>query len=161
VRAFLLAGKTDAGVRMTLAKTDAGLRMLKNRSSGLSPRQRAVLILLDGQRSLAEVLAATSAGGVTLDDVDRLLQLGLVAELPAGTPAFSDSAPGGLDRDRYLQAYALATQLSAELGGKWGNLDLAVESAQNLEDLEALAPRIRAAVGPLKFAPLASLLRSR
>jgi hypothetical protein len=158
VRAFPFCGQaTDAGVRMTLAKTDAGLRMLKNRSSGLSPRQRAVLILLDGQRSLAEVLAATS--GVTLGDIDRLLQLGLVAELPAGTPSFSDSAPGGLDRDRYLQAYALATQLTAELGGKWGNLDLAVESAENLEDLEALAPRIRAAVGPLKFARLGSLLR--
>ena len=146
---------------MTLAKTDAGLRMLRDRSSGLSPRQRAVLILLDGHRSLAEVLEATSGGGVTLDDVERLLQLGLVAESRAGMPSFSDSAPGGLDRDRYLQAYAVATRLTAELGGKWGNLDLAVEAAQNLEDLEALGPRIRAAVGPVKFARLANLLRSR
>ena len=146
---------------MTLAKTDAGLRMLKDRGSGLSPRQRAVLILLDGQRSLEEVLAATSGGGATRDDIEHLLQLGLVAELPPGTPSFTDSGPGGLDRDRYLQAYAVATQLTAELGGKWGNLDLAVESANNLEELEALAPRIRAAVGPLKFARLEALLRTR
>lgn len=144
---------------MTLAKTDAGLRMLKDRASGLSPRQRAALILFDGQRSLEQVLAATS-GGVTREDIEHLLELGLVADQPPAQP-FSDSGPGGLERDRYLQAYAIATALTAELGGKWGNLDLAVEAANNLEELEALAPRIRSAVGPVQFARLEALLRSR
>lgn len=146
---------------MNLSKTDAGLRMLKDRQGGLTPRQRAALILFDGQRTLDEVLAATAPGGVTRADVDRLLALGLVAELPAGTPTFSDSGPGGIDRDRYLQAYALATHLTAGLGPKWGSLNLAVEAAGNLEELEALGPSIRAAVGPLKFAPLEAALRPR
>ena len=145
---------------MTLAKTDAGLRMLKDRGSGLSPRQRAALILFDGQRSLDEVLAATSAGGVTRQDIEHLLELGLVSDQPPVQP-FSDSGPGGLDRDRYLQAYAVATALTAELGGKWGNLNLAVEAADNLEEIEALASRIRAAVGPMKFARLEALLHPR
>jgi hypothetical protein len=145
---------------MTFAKTDAGLRMLKDRASGLSPRQRAALILFDGQRSLDEVLAATSAGGITRQDIEVLLELGLVSDQPPVQP-FSDSGPGGLDRDRYLQAYAVATALTAELGGKWGNLDLAVEAAENLEQLEALASRIRAAVGPMKFARLEALLHPR
>jgi hypothetical protein len=144
---------------MTLAKTDAGLRMLKDRASGLSPRQRAALILFDGQRSLEQVLAATS-GGVSREDIEHLLELGLVADQPPAQP-FSDSGPGGLERDRYLQAYAIATALTAELGGKWGNLDLAVEAANNLEELEALAPRIRSAVGPVQFAKLEALLRPR
>ena len=74
---------------------------------------------------------------------------------------FSDSGPGGVERDRYLQAYAIATALTAELGGKWGNLDLAVEAANNLEELQELAPRIRAAVGPLKFARLEAVLQTR
>jgi len=146
---------------MTLAKTDAGLRMLKDRASGLSPRQRAALILFDGQRSLDDVLAATSPGGVTRADIERLLEMGLVAELPAHLQPFSDSGPGGLDRERYLQAYAIATALTAELGGKWGNLDLAVEAANNLEELQQLAPRIRAAVGPMKFARLEAALKGR
>jgi hypothetical protein len=146
---------------MTLAKTEAGLRMLKDRTSGLSPRQRAALILFDGQRSLDDVLAATSPGGVTRADIERLLSMGLVAELPGDAQAFSDSGPGGLDRDRYLQAYAIATALTGELGGKWGNLNLAVEAANNLEELQELAPRIRAAVGPLKFAKLEAVLKTR
>ena len=145
---------------MALAKTDAGVRMLRDRQSGLSPRQRAALILFDGQRSLEEVLAATSAGGVTRADIEHLMELGLVQDVPPAQP-FSDSGPGGLDRDRYLQAYAIATALTAELGGKWGNLDLAVEAANNLEELQALAPRIRAAVGPVKFAKLEAALQPR
>jgi len=145
---------------MILAKTDAGLRMLKDRMSGLSPRQRAALILFDGQRSLDEVLAATAPGGVTRADIEHLLELGLVADQPPMQP-FSDSGPGGVERDRYLQAYAIATALTAELGGKWGNLDLAVEAANNLEELQELAPRIRAAVGPLKFARLEAVLQTR
>lgn len=145
---------------MTWAKTDAGLRCLKDRQSGLSPRQRAALILFDGQRSLEDVLAATAGSGVTRADIEHLVDLGLVADLPPVQP-FSDSGPGGADRDRYLQAYAAATALTAELGGKWGNLNLAVEAANNLEDLQALAARIRAAVGPLKFAKLEALLKPR
>jgi hypothetical protein len=146
---------------MTLAKTEAGVRMLKDRTSGLSPRQRAALILFDGQRSLDDVLAATSPGGVTAADIQRLVEMGLVAEPPAEAQAFSDSGPGGLERDRYLQAYAIATALTGELGGKWGNLNLAVEAADNLEELEELAPRIRSAVGPLKFARLEAVLKLR
>jgi hypothetical protein len=145
---------------MTLAKTDAGLRMLKDRHSGLSPRQRAALILFDGHRSLHDVLAVTAPGGVTREDIERLMEMGLVAELPP-MPAFSDSGPGGLDRDRYLQAYRIATALTAALDGKWGDLNLSVEAADNLEDLQALAPRIRAAVGPLKFARLEAVLKPR
>ena len=145
---------------MTFAKTDAALQMLRDRHSGLSPRQRAALILFDGQRSLEDVLAATAAGGVTRADIEHLVGLGLLAEPPGGAP-FPDSGLGGLERERYLQAYGIATQLTAELGGKWGNLNLAVEAAGSLEELETLAPRIRAAVGPLKFARLEAALRPR
>jgi hypothetical protein len=146
---------------MTLAKTDAGLRILKDRHGGLSPRQRAALILFDGQRSLDDVLAATSPGGVTRDDIERLLHLGLVAELPPGAQPFGDSAPASLERERFLHAYGFAAQLTEELGSKWGSLNLAVEAAGSLEELEALAPRIRSAVGPVKFARLEAALKSR
>ncbi|HEX7890261.1 MAG TPA: hypothetical protein VF522_12950 [Ramlibacter sp.] len=163
---------------MTLSKTAAGHQVLKDRSSGLSPRQRTALILLDGKRSLDEVLAATAQGGVTLADIHRLVEMGLVAEeggasgpapLDSRLPAI-DSAPAPLysepmpltppaattasqaEYERYLRAYKVAIQLTAELGARGGRLHLAVEAAENLEELVALAPRIRAAVLPLKFA---------
>ena len=145
---------------MALAKTDAGLRMLKDRHGGLSPRQRAALILFDGHRSLQEVLAVTSAGGITLADIEHLVELGLVHDVPPGVP-FGDSGLGGLEREQYRHAYAIATALTAELGGKWANLNLAVEAADNLEDLQGMAARIRAAVGPVKFARLDAALKSR
>ena len=140
---------------MTLTKTDAGLRMLKDRQGGLSPRQRAALILLDGQRTLQDVLAATS-GGVTREDIERLLELGLVAEQGPEPPPFADSIPP--ERERYLQAYRLATELVAELGPRWSSLHLAVGAAGSLDELQALAPRMAAALGPVQFARLAPLL---
>jgi hypothetical protein len=144
---------------MTLAKTDAGLRILKDRQGGLTPRQRAALILFDGQRSLEEVLAATSPGGVTRADIEMLLDRGLVAEQGLESQPFADSIPP--ERDRYLQAYRAATELVAELGPKWSSLSLAVDAAGSIDELQALAPRILAAVGPSKFARLEPLLAAR
>lgn len=144
---------------MTLAKTDAGLRMLKDRQGGLSPRQRAALILFDGQRSLDDVLAATAAGGVTRADIERLLELGLLAEQGGATPQFADSIPP--ERERYLHAYRQATELVADLGPRWSSLHLAVEAAGSIEELAALAPRIEAAVGRVRAARLAALLAQR
>lgn len=146
---------------MTMAKTDAGMRVLKNRQGGLTPRQRAALILFDGQRTLEDVLAATSPGGVTRADIERLVEMGLVADVPPELRFPDSGLPGTAERERYLQAYGLATELTAELGPKWGSLNLAVEAAATLEELEELAPRIRAAVGPLKFARLEAVLTPR
>lgn len=143
---------------MNLAKTDAGLRMLKDRQGGLTPRQRAALILCDGQRSLEDLLAATSPGGVTRADIDRLVEMGLVVE--HDDPLASSPAPlGPTDRERYLQAYPLAARLTAELGPKGESLHLAVEAAADLQELQKLAPKLRAALGPSRFAQIEPLLR--
>ena len=143
---------------MNLAKTEAGVRMLMDRRGGLTPRQRRALILCDGQRSLEELLAATSPGGVTRADFDRLLEMGLVAQ--QGDPTVSSPVPlGPSERERYLLAYPLATQLTAALGPPGEALHLAVEAADSLKELQELAPRIRAAVGPSRFARLEYLLR--
>ncbi|HEX2547184.1 MAG TPA: hypothetical protein VHL79_20040 [Ramlibacter sp.] len=146
---------------MTLAKTDAGVQVLRTRQAALTPRQRAALILFDGQRTVDDVLAATAPGGVTRADIERLVAMGLVAE-QAPHLQFPDSGlPGTAERERYLQAYGIATMLTAELGPKWGTLNLAVEAAGTLEELQELAPRIRAAVDPRKFAELEAALQPR
>lgn len=148
---------------MTISKTAAGLRVLKDRSAGLSRRQRAALIMIDGQRTVEEVLAATSAGGITRSDIELLLAMGLVADEPGDSypvPFSGESLPPTAQRDRYMRAYALATQLTAALGRKGTHLNLAVEAAASLQELQALAPRIRDAVGEERFALLRRLLQA-
>ena len=147
---------------MIPVKTSTGQQVLKDRSVTLTPRQRAVFILIDGKRSLDDVLQSTAAAGVTREDVDRLFELGLVAdsspaiELAAAAPAAA--ADPRTPQQRYAEAYPIATKLTASLGLRGVRLNLAVEGATSYEDLLALSPKIRDAVGAEKFAPLAKAL---
>lgn len=147
---------------MGITKTLAGQQVLKDRSVPLSPRQRMALIMFDGKRSMADVLAATAAAGVTAEDLEKLVELGLI-EAGAG---HEDTAPAPFvdlrsPQERYMEAYPIATQLTAGLGlGLKGlRLNLAVEQATNIDELEALAPRILDAVGKDKFLPLQVALK--
>jgi hypothetical protein len=45
---------------MLIVKTESGHQVMKDRSVVLTPRQRAAFILVDGKRTLAQVLAATA-----------------------------------------------------------------------------------------------------
>ena len=163
---------------MILVKTQAGQEALKDRHGGLSSRQRSAFILFDGKRTLGEVLAATAAMGITQDDVQAMINQGLLeslsGKLPAarGAPAPAAAAPvaaatdlgtvaspvpdgsGRSPKERYQAAYPVATALTASLGLRGFRLNLAVEGAGNFEDLAALAPKIRDAVGDAKFAAL-------
>lgn len=142
-------------------KTSAGLQVMKDRSIPLTPRQRQAFILIDGKRSISEVLKATAPGGVTPDDVQELFALGLITQdtdatlpmplAPAAGPARASSLSS---QERYSAAYPIAARLTASLGLRGFRLNLAVEAASSYEDLLALAPKIREAVGSEKFAPL-------
>lgn len=148
---------------MIVVKTEAGQQVMKDRSVTLTPRQRSALILVDGKRSREQLLVATAAAGATRDDVDRLFELGLIAEAE-GTPAapLAHAAPAEAPaarsnrspQERYSEAYPIATRLTAGLGLRGFRLNLAVESASGYEQLLELAPKIRDAVGPELFAPL-------
>jgi hypothetical protein len=146
---------------MAMSKTVAGYRVLKDRSAGLTPRQRAVLILIDGHRTLDDVLAATAGGGVTRSDIERLMALGLVSEEPGDSypmPLLADSKKAVPHRGRYVRAYELATQLTESLGRKGSQLNLAVEAASTLEELQELLPSIREAVGAERCVELEQVL---
>ena len=141
---------------MIPVKTDAGQQVLKDRSVPLTPRQRAALIVIDGKRTIVEVLKSS---GVDTADVERLFELGLVVDtsVTAGPPAAAP-ADDRTPQQRYAAAYPIATRLTASLGLRGVRLNLAVEAATSYEDLLAVAPRIRDAVGPEKFAPLKEAL---
>lgn len=159
---------------MVLVKTQAGLEALKDRRGSLSSRQRSAFILFDGKRTTGEILAATAAMGITQDDVRAMIAQGLLGPLPGHSlpAAFevqqaerAESAPatdlgtiasplegsGRSPKERYQAAYPIATELTAGLGLRGFRLNLAVEGASSFEDLAALAPKIREAVGDAKF----------
>jgi len=138
---------------MQLVKTAQGQQAFKERSHSLSQRQRSAFLLFDGQRSIDEVLAATAVMGITRDDVQAMVEQGLLA--PAAGQAAAGDAPAPASerspKERYQDAYLIATELTGALGLKGFRLNLAVEGASGFDDLVALAPKIREAVGEAKY----------
>ena len=146
-------------------KTDLGLKVLKDRSVPLTPRQRAAFIMVDGRRTLGEVMLSTAGMGVMRGDMQHLIASGLISQIESAVaiiepgvlaPAIEPS--GRTSQQRYRDAYPVATQLTAALGLRGFLLNLAVESVGSFEQLVELAPKIEQAVGPQKFVALARAL---
>ena len=158
---------------MYLVKTPEGQQAFKERHVDLSQRLRSAFLLFDGSRSLAQVLTATAALGVSKDDILALVTKGWLAKreapalaggatvavevqstkgvVPSLAPAKVD--PASTTR-RYQQAYPMAVSITGGLGLKGFRLNLAVEAAMGYEQLVELAPRIREAAGDKAYGPL-------
>lgn len=155
---------------MIFVKTEAGQQALKERhGTSLSPRQRSAFILFDGKRTVEQVLSATAPMGITMDDVQSMLDQGLLHSSSAGgAPAgVNGAAPAaGADEqagarsatERYQEAYPIAIELTAGLGLRGFRLNLAVEGTTGYDELAQLAPRLREAVGEAKYARLGRAL---
>lgn len=158
---------------MIFIKTEAGKQVLNERRGVLSPRQRSAFILFDGKRALEQVLETTSAMGITVDDVQFMVDAGLLVPAdpaframglsapeaqPAGDEADEEAKRDRFQGKRYQAAYLIANELTSSLGLRGFRLNLAVEAATDCESLAALAPRIREAVGEAKYKRLAQAL---
>jgi hypothetical protein len=165
---------------MILIKTALGQTALQNRSLALSPRQRSMFIMFDGKRTVDDVMRATAGLGVTPEDVNHLVSLGVLESHASNAPYASPSAvlaatpiaapqaatlafdangqPTASAQARYSKAYPIAIRLTATLGLRGFRLNLAVEGAGDLDKLKELAPKIREAVGPEKFLELENAL---
>ena len=171
---------------MIFIKTALGQTALQNRSLALSPRQRSVFIMFDGKRTVDDVMKATAGLGVTPEDVNHLVSLGVLEsyashasspavlkQIPAAVPAAgipivtaqaatlafdANGLPTASAQARYSKAYPIAIRLTAALGLRGFRLNLAVEAAGNLDKLKELAPKIKEAVGPEKFLELENAL---
>jgi len=98
------------------AKTEAGRVEFVQRSAGLTARQRAVLILIDGQKALGEIETWLGEDEM-LEAVEALLRQGLVgissAPAPQAAPATARSAVGsaGLAKAREFMVAAARKHL--------------------------------------------------
>jgi hypothetical protein len=146
---------------MKYIKTEAGQRAFKERSTALSSRQRTAFIMFDGNKTVEQVLEATSGMGVNPSDVDHMVAHGfltpapgqaLLAEAQAAQQTAQQAAVDAFSarsaQDRYKEAKPLATQLTAKLGLRGFLLNLSVESASGFEALLVLLPKIKEAAGP-------------
>ncbi|GAB1387558.1 hypothetical protein MASR1M59_27060 [Melaminivora sp.] len=160
---------------MIYVKTPAGQQALRERhgaAAHLAPRQRSAFILFDGKRSLQEVLAATAGLGISLQDVQAMIDQGLLAPpgqdagqgqtedavVPSPAAAVPRPASGRSDLERYQAAYPIAIELTATLGLRGFRLNLAVEGTTGYQQLAELAPKIHEAVGDTKYARLSGAL---
>src|SRR4051812_43830399 len=112
---------------MLIVKTETGHRVMKDRSVPLTPRQRSAFILFDGKRTVEEVLKATAMTGVTREEIDKLIELGLLSDPTpkeaAAQAAAADAMAAAVEQhkhrtpqERYAEAYPIATRLTAGLG---------------------------------------------
>ena len=61
-----------------LSRTERGTQELQTRSGQVTHRQRAILLLVNGERTAAEILAQLNSAGLDMDDLARLLADGYV-----------------------------------------------------------------------------------
>ena len=142
-----------------LLKTEQGQQAFKARSAQLAGKLRSAYLLFDGQRTVQNVLLATQGLGVSLSDIEGLVEAGLLEPaLPAPGLAPVPMASMRTPQERYRDAYPLAVTLAGKLGLSGFRLNLSVEGATSFEALAAVAPRLKEAVGASAYAPLAQAL---
>lgn len=169
---------------MRYKKTPLGLEVMKVRGTTATQAQRTALIMVDGKKTAAEILAAMSGIGLTMADIVKLVELGYIepadgerkplvstADATAGAQPPTAAAYAGetstdskpldyaSDQELYQRAYPIATKLTSSLGLRGFRLNLSLESAGNYGDLVKLAPKIQDAVGDSKYAELKAALR--
>lgn len=145
---------------MKLIKTEIGQQAFKERSPLFSARQRTAFIMFDGNKLVEQVLAGAAGLGLTQEDVDHMVAQGFLAPAPgeaviaqaeaaqaAAAQTVANSFKAHSAQDRYKEAKPIATKLTAALGLRGFRLNLAVESAGGFDELLALLPKIKDAVG--------------
>ena len=140
---------------MIYSKTESGLNAIKDRSSGLSPRQRSVLIMCDGKRDSFEVLKNTAGLGVTANDLETLVGMQMLvgispakAQTPAAAPVAIGASPApnpnqqlaprassSVSPDELKVFIRLATkELERLLGPSCESLSLKLEKSKTYDD---------------------------
>lgn len=144
-------------------KTQKGTEAIADRHSGLAPRLRSLLIMVDGKRTYAELTTMAAA----LGDPQRLSELeaeGLVAPAvaeektmpaalePAGVPPKPAAAPPQ-HAANLAQAQRFSSHLLEHLLGPMAEpLCIKIEGARDLADFVAVIKRAREIVREIKGA---------
>jgi hypothetical protein len=127
------------------AKTEAGARELQERKLNLPIALRTLLIMIDGNRTVADVLERARALRVDADALAVLERAGLIAR-KFGAPSTVKAAidPEGRSEDEVQRFIAAQRQFSnainAHLGFRGYLLMMRLQRAANLRDLHDFLP---------------------
>jgi len=133
------------------AKTELGIRELRERQLNLPLPLRSLLIMIDGQRTVADVLAKTRALGLDARAIQQLAGDGLIARKYATrTDAANDTVETQRTEDeveRYLRAQQMMSDaINGHLGFRGYGLMMRLQKAGNLRDLHELLRDLAAAL---------------
>ncbi|RDZ27690.1 hypothetical protein [Lysobacter silvisoli] len=149
------------------SKTQAGRDEIDRRTRRLAPVLRSLLLVVDGQRDVAQLRAMAASLHGPGDALEQLQALGLVGIGPqaaAPPPQAAAVAPGanGDAGSRYSVLYALMSDAVREqLGLRGYFLQLKIERCTTLAELVQVLPELRAAVVKARDAALADELDRR
>ena len=127
------------------AKTDQGARELKERKLNLPIALRSVLIMIDGNRTVGEVLERARSLRVDESAVAALERAGLIAKrFSAPSIAEAAAAPAPRSEDEVERFIAAQQQLSdlinKHLGFRGYLMMMRLQRAENLRDLHDFLP---------------------
>ncbi len=125
-----------------IARTPAGNGEIRDRRHKLNPKQRALLILIDGTRTAKFHREQARRLGLPADTLEQFEHLGLVGEtLAAPAAAVADAATPGDEVRRFMAARQLMNDAVVDaLGLRAFFFTLKVERTGSLADLSALLP---------------------
>jgi hypothetical protein len=127
------------------AKTEEGVRELKERKRNLPVALRSLLIMVDGNRTVAEVLERARVLRVDITALATLERAGLIAKrFSAPSAAEAGAAPGAPSEsevERFLAAQQkLSDAINEHLGFRGYMMMMRLQRASNLRDLRDLLP---------------------
>ena len=133
------------------AKTELGLREVKERTLNLPVPMRGLLIMIDGRRTVADILEKAKVLRLDSNAFEALEVGGLIArKFPMLSRASNDEdlAPGSdAEVARFRQAQqAMSDAIDAHLGLRGYTLTLKVQRSANLGELHGLLREFAAAL---------------
>jgi hypothetical protein len=133
------------------AKTERGLQELKERKLNLSIALRSVLILVDGERTVLQILAQSQSLKVDDRALTALERSGLIVKRYGGRSASETTAvPAERSADevkRFLRVQRLMDEaINKHIGFRGYGLMLRLQKTGNLRDLHDLLPDFAAAL---------------
>ncbi len=126
-------------------KTDAGRDEIKSRSRTLSMAERAILLMVDGQRDVAALRSIIAGSKAPADTLDALLAQGLIA---GAGGAMAEATPVSIAMPRSAtmarpSSDAMATAASVAAPPRFqydGPLDLTLPTIYSPDDPQPVAP---------------------
>ena len=147
-------------------KTPKGAQAIANRQSGLSPKLRSLLIMVDGKRAYPDLTALTTAAGDCEQMLSQLAQDGLIEPVGGALPvsAVPDAplservatTPAPLAAASLPEAKRFTSHLLVDMLGPTSDvLCMKIESAGNLAEFVSAVKRARDVVRDIKGASTA------